>query len=599
MNMNELPIIPAPLRNMTVLTVAFCVCSVMAGLVLVGCWESPFLAGNVAGLETFNSPEAFKQYLAEQVHARRTTGFGPWGYGGGGQGTSFPMPTGDVVVDAVPAPMMAPDMDMAPLAQGYSAGTGDYSTTNIQEEGVDEGDVVKNDADYLYILNADQGPQGRLRIIRAVPVDDMEIVSTVTLPGTPSSLYLRGDTLVALGRSSGDTIVTVLDVTDRGVPIIVATVELEGGLMTSRLIGSSLHLVVQANPTLPSTDDEAAILNANYDDLVPALSVTDAKQRTTTRTLVEWQSFYRPFNPDGYHITAVVTLNVDHPSEPVRSVGVMGDAGTIYASLEALYVTDGTYDNLGNMREITDIYKFALNDDGATLVGVGSIPGRLLNRFSLGEHRGYLRAATTTDHVRRGGGDAANHVYVVAEEDGRLNIVGRIENIAPGEQLHSARFIGDRGFLVTFKKVDPLFTLDLSDPRAPVVKGELKVPGYSDYIHLLGQDHLLTIGKDAVDMGAYALYQGVQLSVFDVGDFSNPRQVDAEIVGDRGTESEALTEPHAFNYFEPARMLAVPMRILDDAGPDPWARGTWTFEGLCLFHVTPKDGITQIGRIST
>ena len=138
---------------------------------------------------------------------------------------------------------------------------------------------------------------------------------------------------------------------------------------------------------------------------------------------------------------------------------------------------------------------------------------------------------------------------MLGEEDGELVIFGRLEGIAPGEQIYSARFIGSRGFLVTFKKVDPLFTFDLTDPADPQVVGELKVPGYSDYIHPLGENHLLTIGKYAVEDGDMVWYQGVQISVFDVTDFADPVQVDVEIVGDRGTESEALENPHAFNYF--------------------------------------------------
>jgi hypothetical protein len=227
----------------------------------------------------------------------------------------------------------------------------------------------------------------------------------------------------------------------------------------------------------------------------------------------------------------------------------------------------------------------------------------LLNRFSLGEHQGYLRAATTIGHVSRTGpGDASNNVYVLGEEDGELALVGRLEGIAPGEQIYSARFIGTRGFLVTFKKVDPLFTLDLSDPTHLKVVGELKVPGYSDYIHPLGEDHLLTIGKDAVDVGEFAWYQGVQISVFDVTDFANPQRVDVEFVGDRGTESEALYDPHAFSYFAPRDLLAVPMRIAEwPAGVtrEPYEFGETVFSGLCLFRVTTAEGIEPVARFAT
>jgi uncharacterized secreted protein with C-terminal beta-propeller domain len=135
----------------------------------------------------------------------------------------------------------------------------------------------------------------------------------------------------------------------------------------------------------------------------------------------------------------------------------------------------------------------------------------------------------------------SNNVYVLGSEGGELKIVGRVEGIAPGESIYSARFMGVRGFLVTFVKVDPLFTLDLSDPAAPRVVGELKVPGYSDYLHPMGENHLLGMGKDALADGDMTWYQGVQISLFDVGDLADPQRVDVETVGARGTRTRSIT----------------------------------------------------------
>ncbi len=552
-----------------------------------GCWQFPGQGSASAGLETFDSPAAFKQYLAEQVSTSQSR---TWNWPSPDGVTSFAPPSvGD------PMPGASPDVGAAPSE-------GDYSTTNIQESGVDESDKVKNDATHLYVL----GDQG-LQIVRAVPADDMAVLSSVELPGTPESLYLKGDKAVALSISYQDSVplttVTVLNISDRASPVLEATVELEGSLKSSRLIGSKLHLILGFSPTLPPYRDEMSIPNAEFDDLIPDVSITihaGPFRWQFERNLVEWDEFYRPSDPDGFGVVAVVTLDVDSLFTPIQSAGVMADASTVYASTKALYLTDGETDpDTGLNRSTTEIYKFDLGGDGAVLVGTGAIPGRLLNRFSLGEHEGYLRAATTNGHVFRGGGDAINGVYILGPEDGRLAVVGKLEGIAPGEQIHSARFIGDRGFLVTFKKIDPLFTLDLSDPTSPRVVGELKVPGYSEYIHPLGENHLLTIGKDAVDAGDFAWFQGVQLSIFDVTDFGAPQRVDAEVIGDRGTGSEALGDPHAFNYFEPAQMLAVPMMIAEGAGKEPSSFGSPTFKGLCLFRVDAEDGIEFAGRIQT
>lgn len=563
-----------------------CLVAIIAAT-MTGCWQFPNPGSASGGLETFDSPEVFKQYLADQVSTL--------------QNRSWSWPSPDDVIFSAPTDAADPMPD-APAYFGGGPGEGDYSTTNIQESGVDESDMVKNDATHLYVL----GEQG-LRIVRAVPADDMAVLATVELPGTPESLYLKGDKAVVLSTAYQNpgplTTVTVLNVADRARPVLEATVELEGSLKSSRLIGSKLHLVLGFSPTLPSNRDEMSIKNAEFDDLIPDVSTTihiGPFRWRFQRNLVEWGEFYRPSDPDGYSVVAVVTLDVDSLFEPIRSAGVMANASTVYASREALYLTNGDVDySTGRPREATEIYKFDLGGDGAVLVGTGVIPGRLLNRFSLGEHEGYLRAATTTGHVGRGGGDAINSVYILGTEDDGLAIVGKLEGIAPGEKIYSARFVGDRGFLVTFKKVDPLFTLDLSEPASPQVVGKLKVPGYSDYIHPLGENHLLTIGKDAMDVGDFAWYQGVQLSVFDVTNFGDPQRVDAEIIGDRGTESEALLDPHAFNYFEPAQMLAIPMVIAEGAGEEPSSFGSPTFKGLYLFRVATQEGIEFAGRIQT
>jgi inhibitor of cysteine peptidase len=575
------------LRSRTVL-------AVLLGLVLTplmgGCWFFPPTETGIADLEGFANAMVFKEYLADQVDAERSRWADEWGF----------------LPDMAPSPP-ASGADDASSAEPSNGG--DYSTTNLQEEGVDESDLVKNDGTYLYILSGNT-----LRIVRAFPADEMAVLSTTELQGTPSELYLRGDTAIVLGTDYayaddymddwyccywGSAVITVLDVTDRSAPETVASMEVEGSLSTSRLIGSKLHLVLSVWPALPATEGRMPILLSDVAALIPDVTITMHDGESTTRDLVNWRDIYHPVDPDGYEMTTVVTWDVDEPSETFQSIGVMANAGTVYVSPRAMYLADRDSDYWGNQRETTDIYRFDLDEDGARFVGAGSVRGRLLNRFSLGEYEDHLRVATTVGHVfRTGDNSAKNNVYVLRPEGEELAVVGSVEDIAPGERIYSARFIGERGFLVTFKKVDPLFTLDLSVPTAPRVVGELKVPGYSDYIHPLGENHLLTIGKDAVDMGEFAWYQGVQLSVFDVTDFAHPQRVDVEVIGERGTESEALRNPHAFNYFAPLEMLAIPMSIAEGADPEePSSYGRTTFQGLCLFHVTAAEGIEPLFQI--
>ena len=348
---------------------------------------------------------------------------------------------------------------------------------------------------------------------------------------------------------------------------------------------------------------------------------------------------FRPIDPDGYGIVTVVTLDVDHPEAPFTSTSITADAGTIYASKDALYITDTNYDFTSYTSRIdTAVHKLVFTDTGTQYAASGIVPGRPLNQYSLGEFNGFLRIAThidptyefliapqpaappsngptPDDTVSSSGGTGSasstavavsqtsgdvNGVYVLGENVGKasLDIVGRVENIAQGEQIYAARFVGDRGFLVTFRRVDPLFALDLSDPENPFVAGKLKVPGYSDHIQLLDENHLLTIGKDAQDTGSFAWVEGVQISIFDVTDLANPALLHKETIGGRGTSSEANYNPKAFNYFAARNALAFPIDVYAGQTKGPEI-GMHDFSGLYVYRITLANGFEFLGRIAS
>jgi uncharacterized secreted protein with C-terminal beta-propeller domain len=177
------------------------------------------------------------------------------------------------------------------------------------------------------------------------------------------------------------------------------------------------------------------------------------------------------------------------------------------------------------------------------------------------EYEGYLRIATTTGHVPSP--DVQSTLSVLVEKSDELKVIGRVDKIAPREDIRSVRFNGDKGFIVTFKKTDPLFVFDLSNPHSPKIAGELKIPGYSTYMHLMDNDHLLTIGYDSDDMGSFAWFQGIMLQIFDVSDMSNPTLLHKNVIGTRGSTSEAATNHLAFNYFAPKDLLAIPITICE------------------------------------
>jgi uncharacterized secreted protein with C-terminal beta-propeller domain len=208
------------------------------------------------------------------------------------------------------------------------------------------------------------------------------------------------------------------------------------------------------------------------------------------------------------------------------------------------------------------------------------------------EEGGFFRIATTSGHWEREQNTWTNAVFVLAAQGGRLRSVGELNGLATGERIYSARFEGDRGYLVTFRKVDPLFVLDLSVPTRPRIAGELKIPGFSSYIHPLDRDHLLTIGRDAVDTGGgFSLFQELTLQVFDVSDPAAPRLMHKKVFGKRASSSEALYDHKAFNFFASRGLLAIPFL---DYSPRPGSGFQSTLE---VFRVTLQDGIELAGSI--
>ncbi len=533
------------------------------------------------------------------------------------------------------APPLATDADSF---DGSSAGddagvtdttseSGDFSTTTVQEVGVDEGDLVKNDASYIYVLKGSQ-----VRIVKAQPAAELSQASSVDLPGSGVALYLRDDQLIAITSNGGgffiddfvifgdvidepavleadaaqdaDVItispeepqvrITVIDVTDRTAPSVTRTVTIEGSLVNSRMIDNRLHLILQKFPSFSVetlTEDDVT-------ELLPRFVVTGSDGEDDSGFVVEPTDVLHPLDPSGVTLTTVSTVNVD--TGEIQAISVIGGAETLYASTGALYLATSTFSDGfslidGASDESTDIHKIALTDDGPSYVGSGKVPGRPLDQYSFSEFNGDLRVATTSNAFTFDG-VSSNNVYVLRENalNGSLSIVGQLEGIAPGERIFSARFVGDKGFLVTFVQIDPLFTIDLSDPTNPVVVGELKVPGFSTFILPISETELLTIGRDATEEG-FPL--GVQLSLFDVSDFANPTLTDKVTLGLNGSWSEALNNPKALTWLPSRRLVAIPVTLVEAGGED--FLGGLSFSGLIVHHVSADGLFTERGRIST
>lgn len=583
---------------------------------------------NLAQLERFASADELESYFKEQIVAQNQSfgGFrddvdaefeedlaadeaatGADGNGGGDAAPVAPEATGG-----------------EGEGEGEAEGTDDsFSQTTTQEEGVDEADVVKTDGTYLYIMTGNS-----IQIVQAVPADDVQLMGSFPLEGHGQDLYLVGDLAVALTSTSGvfygggvlptavaeaatddavqaddvansadadldeepvepdfeplpepmgdiapwfqyrpQTMVTIIDVTDRTAPVLASQTVFDGSLASSRMIDGVLRLVVANQPEayydvlpLGSDEDNLGLPTIQLDALLPDYQTTSKDGEVVQGNMVEWDDFYRPADPDGFGVTSIITLDTDAPDE-FQALAVLAQPGLLYASTEALYLTDTDW-YFDFRRVNTDIYKFAYTEDSVALVGATTVPGRVLNQYSMGEYDGHLRVATTTDGLFfwETGEEvpSTNNVYVVGEQDNNLAIVGSIEGLAPGEQIQSARFLGTRGYVVTFEQIDPLFTIDLTDPRNPQIVGEWHGPGFSTFIVPMDADHLLTVGS-YVDPDGFGRPEGVQLSIFDVSNFADPEQKFNLVIGNSGTHSEATWNPKAFTYFASQGLLALPI----------------------------------------
>jgi uncharacterized secreted protein with C-terminal beta-propeller domain len=291
-------------------------------------------------------------------------------------------------------------------------------------------------------------------------------------------------------------------------------------------------------------------------------------------------------------VSTFASFNIDRPKEEAFIDSFIGLGDMIYMSQNSLYIASDTYNE-------TTIHRFAADGGQLIFVRTGIVPGRLLNQFSMDEYQKYFRIATT---VSKSGRDT-NALYVL---DNTMEIVGRIEGIAPNERIYSARFMGERAFMVTFEIVDPLFALDLSDPRSPKILGELKIPGYSDYLHPFGKNHLIGFGKDTIEARGIAYDIGMKISMFDISDMNNPKELFVESIGTRGTTSSLLTNHKSLMFSRNNDLFAFPIVIYESNTPAVDGRvpstGTFDFAGAQVYGVSVDGGfelLTEITHLSS
>ncbi|MEM3019409.1 MAG: beta-propeller domain-containing protein [Candidatus Bathyarchaeia archaeon] len=498
----------------------------------------------------------------------------------------------------------------------------EYSLTNVQVEGVDEADVVKCDGEYIYFASYE-----RLIIIRAYPPERAKVLARVDFNGTIRGLLVKDDRLVVFeefydtflyskkdAKASpnvstsisivppiswqAETRAWIYSIEDREKPNLLRVISVNGSYFTSRMIGDYVYLFV-SQPTIV-IEGEVMLPIISYDGNFERIEAS--------------QIYYSNASADyWYAFTTILCFSIRNLEPPEHEVLLLGTASAVYVSMENVYVAIprmlGYGNSLGKVSDSesdgTEIHRLRIMDSGEIeYEASGVVPGHALNQFSMDEHNGYFRIATTVhSYSREEGFLSSNSLYVL---DLSLSIVGRLEGLAPGETIYSARFLGNRGYLVTFKKVDPLFTIDLEDPRNPKALGALKISGYSDYLHPYGDGIILGIGKETVEAEAsedFAWYQGIKISIFDVRDIERPREIAKYEIGDRGTDSPILRDHKALLLDKRRGILILPILLAEideenyPKGVPPYAYGDYIWQGVYIFRIGESE-LDLVGRVT-
>jgi len=474
----------------------------------------------------------------------------------------------------------------------------DYSTTNIQVEEVDEADVIKTDGEYIYIIS-----ENSVVILKAYPPKEAQVLSQTKMNGTLMGMFINGNRLVVFEDGFGSyisnekfipyetprTFIKVYDVSDRGSLVLKRNFSLDGYYFNSRMIGNYVYAVTN----LPTCchEDEVDLPKIYSGDGVEEIRASD----------IYYSNSFDYF----YTFTTIVAINVQNDEqEAAHKTFLLGMTRVIYVSLNNIYITFPEQTMMTNGVERTTIHRIHVENGEIEYEAGGEVPGYVLNQFSMDEYQGCFRIATTNGHVARTWGEATsrNNIYIL---DTNLNIVGKLENLAPGEMIYSARFMGDRCYLVTFRKVDPLFVIDLKNPSNPKVLGKLKITGYSDYLHPYDENHIIGIGKETVaaEEGDFAWYQGVKISLFDISNVSNPVEIDEYEIGDRGTDSPLLRDHKALLFDKSKNLLVIPVLVAEIGegkypnGVPPNTFGDYVWQGAYVFKIS-LDGLMLKGKIT-
>lgn len=452
-----------------------------------------------------------------------------------------------------------------------SSNTKDYSTTNIQVENVDEADIVKTDGDYIYSISEDnviitdvKDPK-QPKVVATIQSEDDDI---------PEDIILYKDKLVVISTKGNqtqryyynnrmNTVVKIYNITSREKPMLTKSYEMYEPYYTSRCIDNVLYVISSGNLR---KEDDKIVVGYNEDNMEKEMSIDKIKYLKDVKTTKQ---------------TLISTVDLNNETADIKLDSYLMNISNAYVSENAIYLLNQKYNNdskipikllfgfkgvfgLEDYYEMdsesgyyTEIYKFDIKEN-VEYKAKTKVKGKTINQYSLDEKDNHLRIALYDNDGSR---------VAIFDED--LKQIGISDNVAKGEKMYSSRFIGDKVYFVTYKTMDPLFVMDLSNETKPKVLGKLKIPGYSTYLHPYDENHIIGIGMETKEIinrnsngkviSTTAKVVGMKMALFDVSNVNSPVQISSVVIGDSRTTSAILTNPKALLFSKEKSLIAIPV----------------------------------------
>lgn len=497
---------------------------------------------------------------------------------------------------------------------------GDYSTTNTQVEGVDEGDIVKTDGNYLFTISDHRD----VTITDIRDPQQMRKVATIEMTDrvNPNSLYLHDQLLIVLSDQYEEfeestsserhirplhhlTMVRIYDVSNPEQPKLLREVGTEGYLTGTRMTDGVLYFITSLHPDFWALREiDGAVLRPR---------VMDSKEAANVSSLPYSDIAILPGATEPIY-SIITAVDLATPTESrVETKGYLGGSDQLYMSKEHLYLTTTVYDEIKQSNAQiavdrmwnpgighTEVFKFSLNGTDVVFQQAATLQGTILNQFSMDEYKGYFRVATTEGNVWDETNQAKNHLFIF---DQQMNKVGSITDLAPDERIYSARFMGETAYLVTFRETDPLFVIDVSTPTAPKVMGELKIPGFSNYLHPLDENHLIGFGYETIaeknPNGGEPIIRtkGMKLSLFDVSNMSVPKELATEIIGGEGTYSPIQYDHKALFQNRQRQLFGFPVILYEETVKKHELE--YKGSGALIYEISVEKGFSLKGNLVT